>query len=169
MSNEPQTQQPQQGLTIGIDPKQIQQLANLYMQWKWLAPIVGFKIPPELDIIFTNIASGGNPTQEQIQQIQQQLLQAQAPQPQVGEPVLTRHIAKIAWDMHYNDGMSFREIAENLTKDGYPCSHATVCRYIEDIDAQMRFSRISKLMKIGKYSVMVAIWLLSLWLVKTLF
>lgn len=158
---------PEPSIGLNIPIAQIKQLANMYMQWKWIAPIVGVKIPTELDQILTHVAKGGEATPEEIAKLQETMqgLGSGAPQPNVGEPVLTRHIARSAWDMHYNEGLSFREIADILTKDGYPCSHATVCRYIEEVDNEMRFSRIARLVKIGKIAGIVAFFVAWTWIV----
>jgi hypothetical protein len=90
-------------------------------------------------------------------------------QPAIGEPVLTEHLAFDAWEMHYKQGMSFRQIAETLTKEGYQCSHATVARYVEMIDQTKKMSKILKLVKVGKALTYIVPPLIAFWIGVKLF
>jgi len=125
-------------------------IANLYKQLGWTIPIIeklsGYKIPPEIITALDTLATGKPLSPEQMQNLKTQV---ETMQPGVGEPVMTRHLAEDAWLMH-EDGMGTREIAEAFTKQGSPCSHSTVARWINLMDAEKRFSRIAKLIKFGK-------------------
>lgn len=66
------------------------------------------------------------------------------PQPRIGERVLTQDIAQQAWELHYLKHWTFRDIAEYLTRDGYPVSHTTVSKYISEIDEEIEEERHSK-------------------------
>jgi len=123
------------------------QIGKIYMQFHWLIPLTGFKVPPEIDIALREAAEGKPLSPEQIQQFQNQV---ETMSPAVGEPVLTRQLAEDAWLMH-KDGMGTREIAEQFTKEGSPCSHATIARWVNLIDAEKRFGKIARLIKIGKF------------------
>lgn len=163
MTEQPQPAQPQ---PFNIDLMKIMpQIGKLYVQFHWVISLTGYKIPPEIDIALREAAEGKPLTQEQIQQIQSQV---ETMQPAVGEPVLTRQLAEDAWLMH-KDGMGTREIAEEFTKKGSPCSHATVARWINLIDAEKRFSKIARMIQIGKFLGFSAIIVLAFFIGKTLF
>lgn len=125
-----------------------------YRRFGWAIPILerltGFKIPRELLAALDSLESGKPLTQEQMQTLQQGMEQQM--KPQVGEPVMTRSLAQTAWFLHYKEGMGTREIAEQLTKDGSPCSHATVARWINVIDEEKRFSKIALFIRIAKFT-----------------
>ena len=89
--------------------------------------------------------------------------------PAIGEPVMTRALAETAWFLHYKEGMGTREIAEQFTKDGSPCSHATVARWINAVDAQRRFSKIATMLRIGKFLGFVAIIVVAWFIGRTFF
>jgi len=131
-----------QGLSIPID--QIKNLAKMYVQWGGFLGVAGIKVPKEIDMMLRTIAQGGEPTPEQLNQMQGMI--NQAPERQIGEPVLTYDLARTAWRMH-KEGASLREIAEEFTKQGNPVSHSTVCdwinRYEDDvgIEEQERSAR----------------------------
>lgn len=121
-------------------------IAGIYKQFNWVIPLVGFDVPPQVHQALITIAEGGNLSPDQLQQFK---TMAETMERNVGEPVMTRHLAEDAWLMH-QDGMGTREIAEELTKSGSPCSHSTVARWINIVDAEKRFSRIARIIKIGK-------------------
>jgi len=140
--------QPAQSQPFNIDLMKIMpQIATAYTQFGWVISLMGFKVPPEVDAALRSIASGKPPSPEEMQLIKNQV---ETMSPAVGEPVLTRQLAEDAWLMH-KDGMGTREIAEEFTKKGSPCSHATVARWINLIDTEKRFSKIARLIKIGKF------------------
>jgi len=120
-------------------------IANLYRQFHWIIPLVGLDVPPQVHEALISIAEGKNIDAQKMMQ-----LKAMAEtMPRIGEPVLTRQLAEDAWLMH-KDGMGTREIAEEFTKRGNPCSHSTVARWINMIDAEKRFSKIARIIRIGK-------------------
>jgi hypothetical protein len=112
-----------------------------------------FKIPPEIIAGLDSLASGKPLTAEQMQAMKTTI---ETMQPAVGEPVMTRQLAEEAYLMH-KDGMGTREIAEQFNKEGNPCSHATVARWINAIDAEKRFGKIARLIQIGKIAGFIAI------------
>lgn len=149
-----QPSQPAQAQPFNIDlSKILPQIATFYTQFSWVAPMLGFKVPPEVDTALRSIATGKPPSPEEMQLIKNQV---ETMTPGVGEPVLTRQLAEDAWLMH-KDGMGTREIAEQFTKDGSPCSHATIARWINLIDTEKRFGKIARLIKIGKIAGFIGI------------
>jgi hypothetical protein len=66
--------------------------------------------------------------------------------------------------MHYKQGMSFRQIAETLSKEGYPCSHATVARYVEMIDQSKKMSKVLKLVKFARIASYIVPPLIAFWI-----
>lgn len=187
--NDPYSQQPQGGL-FGLDMRKI---AQEYTKWKWLISLAGrfggFKVPKEVDFALETLAHGGQLTPEQEQDLQGYAQQAagqygaspygqppqnypqeppEMPQPAIGEPVLTRDLAFLAWQMK-RDGMSLREIAEDFTRHGNPCSYATVAKYVNAVDEEIRTSKALKIRKIGKYAFFAGLWLASLIIVYIIF
>ena len=148
-------------------------IANLYKQTSWAIPIIekfgGFKIPPEIIMGLDALSSGKPLTPEQMQTMKTSIETIQTTQPQIGEPVLTEHLAFDAWEMHYKEGKSFRQIAETLTKEGYPCSHATVARYVEMIDQSRKMSKVLKLIKAVKITSYIVPPLIAFWIGVKLF
>jgi len=140
-------------------------IAGLYKQFSWAIPIIekmsGMKIPQEIIVALDALSKGEQISPEQMQQLKSSI---ETMQPAIGEPVLTQNIALDAWEQHYKEGKSFRQIAETLTREGYPCSHATVARYVEMIDMQKKASKVIKLVravKIASYIIppIVAFWI----------
>jgi len=134
IQNVPQApSQKPQGLSIPID--QIKNLAKMYAQWGSLLGVAGIKVPKEIDVLLRTLAQGGDPTPEQLAQIQSTI--DQVPERRIGEPALTYDLVQIAWRMH-KEGTSLRDIAEEFTKHGNPVAASTVCdwinRYEEDMD-----------------------------------
>lgn len=127
-------------------------IAQLYKQFGWAMPIiekyVGFKIPPEVKASLEMLAEGKSLSPDQMQQLQTGI---ETMQPQVGEPVLTKQLAEAAWLLHTKEGMGTREIAEQFTKDGSPCSHTTIARWVNMVDAEKHFGKIARAIQIGKF------------------
>jgi hypothetical protein len=118
-------------------------------------------MPPQL-IKSLDLLSRGKPlSPEDMESIKASV---ETMQPAIGEPVLTEHLAFDAWEMHYKQGQSFRQIAETLTKEGYPCSHATVARYVEMIDQSRKMSKILKLVKFAKALTYIVPPLIAFWI-----
>ena len=132
-------------------------VANLYKQLGWTIPIIekmsGYKVPREIITALDTLASGKPLSPEQMQNLTNEI---ETMQPGIGEPVMTRQLAEDAWLMH-KDGMGTREIAEEFTRKGSPCSHSTVARWINLIDADKRFSRIAKIIRIGKIAGFIGV------------
>jgi len=158
LTEQPQ-QQPQQkpeeqkGDILAIPMKQIQEAAKKYMDYRGMinaiGPLLGFKMPKEIDTMLVTLAQGGDVNPEQIQQM---INNNQMPMTQgvpVGQPVMTFKMAKDAWLMH-NDGMGTREIAEEFTAQGSPVSHATVARWINEYDELMQSNHFFKFRAILK-------------------
>lgn len=150
------TETPTQPATppTGIDIAQIlPMVADYYKKFSWAIPLIerlgGFKIPIEIKQGLDALASGKPLTAEDMATLQTGLEQMK---PAVGEPVMTRSLAQTAYYLHTKEGLGTREIAEMFTKDGNPCSHATVARWINAIDAEKRFSKIALFIRIVKYS-----------------
>jgi len=146
---EPQQQpqpQPQFPKIAGLD---IIQIAKLYAQWNWALKMIGVKIPPEAHNALMMLAQGGQPTPETMQNLQTMIQQSEVPEPEIGEPVMTWKLAKDAWLMH-QEGMGLREIAESLTRQGNPVSHATVARWINDYEESLQLYRKAKIRTILK-------------------
>lgn len=142
---------------ITIDFNMIQtwlpRIAQYYTMFKWILPLIGLDVPPEADAILTTIASQGNVTPETIEKLKQTI----QTKPAIGEPVLTRQLAETAYILH-KEGMSLRDIAEEFTKQGNPCSHATIAKWVNMIDAEKRASKMRLLIMTVKYaSIAVAI------------
>jgi len=156
------TEQPQQApAPFNIDLLKIMPtIAKYYTQFSWVMPLVGFKVPPQVDQALRRIALGEQPTQEQLEAIKGEV---ETLAPAVGEPVLTRELAEDAWELAHQINpktgrrWGTRDIAELFTQEGNPCSHATVARWIEVIDTGKRFSRVARLMQIGKIAGFVGI------------
>jgi len=133
-------------------------IAGFYKQFSWTLPLIerfgGVKIPREIITALDSLASGKPLTPEQMLEMKTSI---EGMQPAVGEPVMTRSLAQTAWWLHYKEGMGTRDIAEQFTKDGSPCSHATVARWINMIDEERRFSRIAMLISIGKIMLMTVV------------
>jgi hypothetical protein len=148
MSETPQ--QPPSQPTLTLDFNQVQtwltQIAKYYTAFKWLLPMLGLEIPPQADILLTTIANEGKVTPESFEKLKQTIGEMK---PAIGEPVLTRQLAEIAYRMH-KEGMSLRDIAEEFTKQGNPCSHATIARWINMIEAEKKTSRVMLIIRIVK-------------------
>jgi hypothetical protein len=150
---ENQPTQPAAPMAMPIDlAKVLPTVAEYYKKFSWLIPIAerigGFKIPRELIQGLDSLASGKPFSAEDMAKLQTGI---EGMKPLVGEPVMTRSLAQTAWFLHYKEGMGTRDIAEQFTKDGSPCSHATVARWINAIDEEKRFSKIAKLITVGKF------------------
>ena len=131
----PQDQPQAKPNALSIPIEQIKSMAKLYTQFGSFLGIVGIKVPKEIDMMLRTIAQGGEPTAEQLNQMQGMI--NQAPERRIGEPALTYDLVQIAWRMH-KEGTSLRDIAEEFTKNGNPVAASTVCdwinRYEEDMD-----------------------------------
>ena len=155
MTEQPQQTKPATPTTpsMPIDLAQIlPTIAEYYKKFSWAVPIIermgGFKIPREILASLDALASGKPLSAEDMSKLQEGIEQMK---PAVGEPVMTRSLAQTAWFLHYKEGMGTRDIAEQFTKDGSPCSHATVARWINAIDEEKRYSKIAKLITVGKF------------------
>jgi len=148
-----ETQQPTPPPAITLDFNQVQtwltQIAKYYTAFKWLLPLVGLEIPPQADVLLTTIANEGKVTPESFEKLKQTIGEMK---PAIGEPVLTHQLAEVAYRMH-KEGMSLRDIAEEFTKQGNPCSHATIARWINMIEAEKKTSRIMLIIRIAKITV----------------
>lgn len=149
-----------------IPMEQVKKAAQMYMAYKpalrWIAPMIGFKIPKELDQFLTEVATGQATGQELTENQVNEFQNTVDTQPRVGEPVMTFKMAKDAWLMH-NDGMGTREIAQEFTRLGSPVSHATVARWINEYDEWASSSKVLKIRRIGKYlgiAGLIALWTL---------
>jgi len=170
MTQPPQPSQPQPQGSITLNFQDLQKLlptiAQYYVAFSWLLPILGLDIPPEADALLRSIASGKPLTPETIEQLKES---TEALKPMVGEPVMTKQLAETAWYLHTKEGMGTREIAEQLTKDGSPVSHATVARWINWIDAEKRTSKVILAVRLIKYGAFIAVWVISLLIVHFFF
>ena len=156
------TEPPKPSQPFNIDlTKLMPQIAQYYVQFGWIAGMMGLKVPPEVDTALRSIATGKPPSPEEMQLIKNQV---ETMQPAIGEPVLGHDIALDAWEMHYKNDKSYREIAEILTKEGYPCSHATVQRYCTLIDMERQTSKILKLVKVAKALTYIVPPLIAFWI-----
>lgn len=133
-----------------IPMEQVKKAAQMYMAYKpalrWIAPMIGFKIPKELDQFLTEVATGQEKTETEVTEFQNTV----DTQPRVGEPVMTFKMAKDAWLMH-NDGIGTRDIALEFTRLGSPVSHATVARWINEYDEWASSNKVMKVRRIGKW------------------
>lgn len=151
MTEQPQPTQPTTP-PMQIDlAKILPMIIQYYKQFSWAIPIIekmgGFHIPREILKSLDSLASGKPLSAEEMATFTTELEQMK---PAVGEPVMTRSLAQTAWFLHYKEGMGTRDIAEQLTKDGSPCSHATVARWINALDEEKRFGNIARIIGIGK-------------------
>ena len=151
MTQEPQPTQPA-APSMPIDLANIlPTITEYYKKFSWAIPIIeklgGFKIPIEIKQALDALASGKTLSLEEMEKLKGEIEQMK---PAVGEPVMTRSLAQTAWFLHYKEGMGTRDIAEQFTKDGSPCSHATVARWINAIDEEKRFGKIARIIGIGK-------------------
>jgi hypothetical protein len=145
--------QEKKGVLLPVD--KIMEFAKGYSKYhglvKWGARMAGYKIPREIDELMDELnKEGANP--ETLQRLERvaggraeygpQQEEWQPPgqeivQPRIGERVLTRDLAYRAWLMNKKQGISLREIALHFTNEGYPCSHATVAEYVNQVDEEM--------------------------------
>jgi hypothetical protein len=151
-------QQPQMPPAIAIPMNAMKTLARYYKDFHWIIGLTGQKVPRELDIVLRKIAESDNP--EAMQELQNMAQGGQPnydpynvgpqeiPAPRIGERVLTNDIAQQAWELHYLKHWTFRDIAEYLTRDGYPVSHTTVSNYISEIDEDIEEEHNSRGRKI---------------------
>lgn len=135
-------------ITFNVD--QINNIVKAFMPYyplvKMGARLMGVKIPPELDEFMRSIQSGEPPDLEKLQALGESM------ERKVGEPVLTRSLAEEAYYLHHTEQMGTRQIAEYLTNErDCPCSHATVARWINIIDAEKQASKVGKIYSILKY------------------
>lgn len=155
MSNETKKDEKKDTLTMTID--QVQRLINAFMPFypfvKFGARLIGVKIPPEIDQAIDDIKKGIMPDLTKLEDLAKESVA-----PRIGEPVLTRDLAYQAWVLHRKEGMGTREIADYFTnKLKSPCSHATVARYINDVDLEMRASKIGTIVRLVKYAGIVGL------------
>lgn len=145
MTQPPPPPPPNDTQGINIPFAQLTNIARTYCQWR---PIIGMaarfarqKIPKELDEVMAAVASGDHQAIQNLQAMasgQGQIGELETPEPKIGERVLSRDLAYLAWRLVRQQGLSLREAADTLTRDyGAPCSHATVANYVDDIDMQM--------------------------------
>jgi len=146
-------------------------IAKYYATYKPFLHLLGLtkEIPPQVDLILTQIAQGQEPSPEQLKK----LVEGEFLQPQVGEPVGTRQLIIRAYHLHY-DGydpltnkdygmpLATRTIAEIFTQEGNPCSHATVARWINSYDYELRTSKLEFIKNIAKYIIITIFWISSL-------
>jgi hypothetical protein len=170
MTEQPQqSNQPSQPFNIDLT-KIMPTIANLYKQFSWAIPIIekmtGYKIPAEIITALNTLSEGKPLTPEQMQAMRTSI---ETMQPQVGEPVMTRQLAETAYFLHTKEGKGTREIAEMFTKDGNPCSHATVARWINIIEQEKRFGKIARAIQIAKIAGFIGIIALAFWIGKTFF
>lgn len=149
----------QQGLTIPIP--QLQGLAKMWVQYR---PIIGIgarlakqKIPADLDAILTAVA-GGDPNA--IATLQHKAMgeegpdgMMQVPEPRIGERVLAKDEAALAWQLVRVNGLSYRQ-ARDVMAERYDInvSHATVKNYVDEMDAEMQDDR--DLRRAGAYKTL---------------
>jgi hypothetical protein len=168
------TEEPKKELKLGewkIDVMKIMPtIAKLYSQFHWIIALTGYNVPPEVHKALTILAKGENLTPAEMQAMQTEFEgMAQTMQPAIGEPVLTESLAKDAWEMHYKDGKSFRQIAEILTKEGYPCSHATIARYVQMVDMSLKANKVIKLLRIARIASYIVPPIIAFWIGITFF
>jgi hypothetical protein len=168
------TEEPKKEFQLGewkIDVMKIMPtIAKLYSQFHWIIGLTGYNVPPEVHKALITLAKGENMTPEEMQTLQKEVEgMTQTIQPQIGEPVLTEDLAKDAWEMHYKEGKSFRQIAEILTKEGYPCSHATIARYVEMVNMAMKANKMIKLFRIARIASYIVPPIVAFWIGITFF
>ena len=152
----PQPEKKDEKSPFNIDIRNIgPMIGNLYNQYGWILKIIGLKLPREAEMGLTILGKGANMTKEEAEQLQAQF-QGKGPEPGVGEPVMTMQLAEEAYMLH-KQGMGTREIADQFTKEGSPCSHATVARWINMVDQEKRFGRIALLIRFGKIAGFIGI------------
>jgi hypothetical protein len=159
----PQSEQKKEaGSPFNIDIRNIgPMIGNLYNQYGWILKIIGIRLPKEAEMGLTILGKGANMTKEEAEQLQQQFSEmGPGMQPGVGEPVMTMQLAEEAYMLH-KQGMGTREIADLFTKEGSPCSHATVARWINMVDQEKRFGRIALLIRFGKIAGLVSAFVLA--------
>jgi hypothetical protein len=125
----------------------------------WGAKIVRQNIPKELDEFMNMVNAGESPGQIQ-GQLQQGIPPGQWMPPQgdmevpenaIGERVLARDEANLAWNLVRVQGYSYRAARDLLaSKFGVNVSHATVKNYCDEIDAEMGADREMRHMAIYK-------------------
>ena len=144
-------------------------IAQASKQFGWALPMLekwgGFKIPPEIIASLNAFAEGRTLSPQEMQQMKETI---ETMQPAVGEPVLTRELAEDAWELAHQINpktgrrWGTRDIAELFTQEGNPCSHATIARWIEVIDTGKRFSKVARLIQIGKIAGFIGIIVLAI-------
>lgn len=151
-------QKKEEGSPFNIDIRKVgPMIGKYYLQFGGMLKVVGIKVPQELDIILKTLAQGGDMTPEQAKQVQDQIASmTPGMEPGVGEPVMTMQLAEEAYMLH-KQGMGTREIADLFTKEGSPCSHATVARWINMVDQEKRFGRIALLIRFGKIAGFIGV------------
>lgn len=149
MSEKPKTVADQITLSVEQVTKIIRSFTPYYGMIKFAARLAGVKIPSEIDEVIDTINKGETPDLTKLQDLGERL---SAEQPKVGETVTTRYLAYEAHRLHYQERMGTREIADFLTKEGSPCSHSTVARMIQEVDAELEASKRGRIVSILKYA-----------------
>lgn len=158
---------PPSGIELPLNA--VKTLARYYTQFSWIIPtlakMTGNKIPPEFDQAMRALAASDDPGAVQNlqalamgQKDPYNIQQQEIPEPRIGEPVLTRDLAWRAWQLHYEQDLSLREIAAYFTNElGAPCSHATIANYINEIDEVMEENKGARTKTVLKVFGFVAV------------
>lgn len=137
----------------GVD---IKKWATMYAQYYGMLSMIGLKLPKELHDMLIGIASADNP------QLRATLpTQDAVPENPIAEPVLTRRLAGIAYQMHM-EGASLADISEEFTKEGNPVSRATVARWINQYEDENQFERKAHIARIRKWLIVTGIFALTI-------
>lgn len=156
-------QQQSQDDGVFLPLNQVRGIARMWSQFRpiigWGAKIVRQNIPKELDEFMNMVNAGESPGQIQ-GQLQQGIPPGQWMPPQgdmevpenaIGERVLARDEANLAWNLVRVQGYSYRAARDLLaSKFGVNVSHATVKNYCDEIDAEMGADREMRHMAIYK-------------------
>lgn len=155
-----ETQEPKMPQFMVNASKWLPIIAKNYVAFGWLLGIAGVDVPKEMDAVLRRIASGESVTASDMKALK--TLETR----EVGDPVFTDMLAEQAWGLHHKQGMGTRAIAELFTKQGSPCSHSTVARWINLIDIQKNASKMGKIIMILKWGGIAGAWIASIILVK---
>jgi len=162
LTEEKKDEKKSEGFKIDLD-KILPTVGNIYNRLGWLLPIAerlgGFKVPKEIKEGLEWIGQGKPLTDEQKRRLAEGLTsleEGKLSEVGVGEPVMTYKMAEDAYLMHM-EGHSTRDIAEEFKKLGVLVSHATVARWVNAVADQKHFSRIARLINIGKFTAMTVV------------
>jgi hypothetical protein len=152
----------------------IKKAADLYSNYKpfirMFTKMSGIKIPRELDDALTALSTG-KATEEELKEMAQaaskqmeeggEMEPPEVPPPEIGKSHMTHHLARLAYELHVNEGVGVREIAEQFTAEGNPVSYVTVARWIKAAEEELAANHAERIIRILRYSAFAGVWVVS--------